>query len=381
MPAAIPAHVVTGPLGSGKTTAIARLLAEKPPQQDWVVLLNEFSDAGIDALTVASAARGAFDVRLVPGGCLCCAGEQDFRRNLQELVTTRRPDRILVEPSGLGHPAGIVEELLGWEATGRLRLAGIVALVDPQRLRDGAALVPGSEAYAQIEIADALALSKADLADGEDLRRFEALAASLFPRKAWSGPVVEGRLPPEAFEPLRTVARAPLMPSQSPRHEAERLYGRAVHDGHGVLLSGHDAAGNRCHPAARNEAVAAESDVAAVGDEITAANGRRREVHHIGHRAIRWVFPRAVEFSRPRLASLLAAAGAGAAPLGGGVARLKGVFRIAEDEWVVAQVERHGVAMRPTSWRRDSRVELLLDGDAPCEPQAWDAAWRGTQRR
>ena len=185
VPAAIPAHVVTGPLGSGKTTAIARLLAEKPPQQDWVVLLNEFSDAGIDALTVASAARGAFDVRLVPGGCLCCAGEQDFRRNLQELVTTRRPDRILVEPSGLGHPAGIVEELLGWEATGRLRLAGIVALVDPQRLRDDAALAPGSEAYAQIEIADALALSKADLADGEDLRRFEALAASLFPAAGW----------------------------------------------------------------------------------------------------------------------------------------------------------------------------------------------------
>lgn len=345
MPAAIPAHVVTGPLGSGKTTAIARLLAEKPPQQDWVVLLNEFSDAGIDALTVASAARGAFDVRLVPGGCLCCAGEQDFRRNLQELVTTRRPDRILVEPSGLGHPAGIVEELLGWEATGRLRLAGIVALVDPQRLRDDAALAPGSEAYAQIEIADALALSKADLADGEDLRRFEALAASLYPPRAWSGPVLEGRLPPEAFEPLRTAARAPVSASRSPRHEAERLHRSAA------------------------------------GEEITAANGRRREVHHIGHRAIRWVFPRAVEFSRPRLASLLAAAGAGAPPLGGGIARLKGVFRTAEDEWIIAQLERHGVAMRPTSWRRDSRVELLLDGDAPCEPAAWDAAWLGTQCR
>ena len=51
----IPAHVVTGPLGSGKTTAIARLLAAKPPGQNWVVLLNEFSEAGIDALTVASA--------------------------------------------------------------------------------------------------------------------------------------------------------------------------------------------------------------------------------------------------------------------------------------------------------------------------------------
>ena len=60
----IPAWVVTGPLGCGKTTLIAGLLAAKPAQERWAVLLNEFSDAGIDALTVAAAARGPYDVRL-----------------------------------------------------------------------------------------------------------------------------------------------------------------------------------------------------------------------------------------------------------------------------------------------------------------------------
>ena len=59
------AHVITGSFGSGKTTAIRRLMANKPEQEPWMVVLNEFTDAGLDALSVAEAARGQFDVRLV----------------------------------------------------------------------------------------------------------------------------------------------------------------------------------------------------------------------------------------------------------------------------------------------------------------------------
>ncbi len=72
-PPPIPTHVITGSLGVGKTTAIARLFAAKPESERWVVILNEFTESGIDVLTVAGQARGEFDVRLVPDGCLCCA--------------------------------------------------------------------------------------------------------------------------------------------------------------------------------------------------------------------------------------------------------------------------------------------------------------------
>lgn len=343
----IPAHVVTGPLGSGKTTVIAALLSGKPPEEDWVVLLNEFSDAGIDALTVASAARGAFDVRLVPGGCLCCAGEQDFRRNLQELVGTRRPQRIIVEPSGLGHPAGIVEELLAWEAAGALRLAGIVALLDPARVRD-ASLGAGGDALAQVEIADALALSKADLAADGDRERFEAFAASLYPPKAWVGQVTGGRLPREALESAVSLPRS-AGPSRPAVHEAERQAHRH------------------------------ESAVAAA--EVDAAGGRRVEAFHVGHQALRWVFPRARAFSRERLLGLLAALGGEFGGFGR-VVRLKGVFRTSEDEWTLAQLSAQGVDLRPSSWRRDSRVEVLLEGLAGSTvADQWDAAWLGVQQR
>lgn len=341
----IPVHVVTGPLGSGKTTAIAKLLAAKPVEQNWVVLLNEFSEAGIDALTVASAARGAFDVRLIPGGCLCCAGEQDFRRNLQELVTDTRPDRIIIEPSGLGHPGGIVDELLGHESRGTLRLAGIVTLLDPRQLREGR-LAPGSDALAQVEIADSLALSKADLAEDTDLECFAALVATLFPVKAWSGTLQGGAIPPEAFEPPRLGARG---------------------------------GGSGARPASHLAEASQPAHARASRHPVPAANGLRREVSHLGHRALSWVFPRAVEFSQRRLEDLLAVAGG--APDSTRVARLKGVFRVGEDDWVLAQAGASFIDLRPTSWRRDSRVEVLLEDRSRLDITAWDAGWLQCQRR
>ena len=195
----IPVWVVTGPLGVGKTTVIAQLLASKPAEEDWVVLLNEFTDAGIDALTVAAAARGAFDVRLVPGGCLCCAGEADFRRNLLELIHERHPARIVVEPSGIGHPVGIVEELLGHEASGELRLEWVLGLLDASQL---SALAPwaSSVAAAAVQIADALVLTKADIIEPLAHRQFFEGVERLYPPKRWSGAIQDGVLPTDFFE-------------------------------------------------------------------------------------------------------------------------------------------------------------------------------------
>lgn len=359
----IPAHVVTGALGSGKTTVIARLLAAKPAAQNWVVLLNEFSEAGIDALTVASAARGAFDVRLIPGGCLCCAGEQDFRRNLQELVAVTRPDRIIIEPSGLGHPGGIVDELLGYESRGALRLAGIVALVDPHQLRSG--LAPGSDALAQVEIADSLVLSKPDLAGPEDRARFDALVARLFPAKAWSGSLLEGTLLSDAFEPLRLRGRSAASPDRPAAHAIERRANQPAGHAHDRLWA----------PALPSRDAAPALADAAAPDGVPVANGMRCEARHLGHRSLSWVFPRAVEFSRRRLTDLLAAAGSGR------VARLKGVFRVGEDDWVLAQTGDRFMDLRATSWRRDSRVEVLVDDAEPFDAGGWDAGWLRCQGR
>jgi G3E family GTPase len=361
---AIPALVVTGPLGSGKTTVIARLLAGKPAHENWVVLLNEFSDAGIDALTVASAARGAYDVRLVPGGCLCCAGEQDFRRNLRELVDEVRPDRIIVEPSGLGHPAGIVEELLACEARGQLRLETVLAVIDAARVGAGA-VERGTLAYDQAEIADALALTKADLADADVRARFAALASRFFPAKRWTGEVAGGELPPEAM----------ALPSSSPRaapgvrpalHEAERNGGHRVAPAH---RHAHDRDHDHDHGQDLDPEPAEESLV---------AGGRRAEFSHLGHVAARWIFPRSVEFSRARLAGEIGAALHGEPSLCTAV-RIKGVFRVAEDAYALVQLDGRQLDVAPSAWRRDSRVEVLVPVAPAVGWADWDALWRRCQ--
>src|ERR1700733_9105371 len=119
------AYVITGSFGSGKTTAIRWLMSRKPESELWVVILNEFTDAGIDALSVAQAAHGNYDVRLVAGGCLCCVGEMEFGKQLRDILRSLKPARLLIEPSGAGHAADVVDTLAVYEAQNALELVSV----------------------------------------------------------------------------------------------------------------------------------------------------------------------------------------------------------------------------------------------------------------
>jgi len=343
----IPAWVITGPLGSGKTTLIARWLAEKPADENWVVLLNEYTDAGIDALTVAAAAKGAYDVRLVPGGCLCCAGEADFRRNLQDLIERVRPAGILVEPSGLGHPGGIVEELLAHEAAGNIRLCGVIGLVDPDNLdRLDETLV------AVREIADAWVLTKPDLASSEQRKKFKAMAHGLFPAKSWVGEAEQGALPPEAM-----IAIERGRPGRDKTASLQRPFSHAVERERVTLRA-------QLHPDGEPEVQWSE------GESVT-----RREFHQLGRHGARWTFPRSMSFVELRLLTLLSSDLKLFDPGLSRPERLKAVVRVDEDTWLLIQVVEDRVSMQPTAWRRDNRIEVQLPPGAVWDVQAWDRLW------
>lgn len=325
----IPVWVITGPLGCGKTTLIARWLAGKPPADHWVVLLNEYTDAGIDALTVAAAARGAFDVRLVPGGCLCCAGEADFRRNLRELTEEIRPSGILVEPSGIGHPGGIVDELLAHEAAGDLELRGVIGLIDPTHIDSADETV-----VAVREIADVLLLSKADTASPLQRERFMQVAGELFPAKAWVGELIDGELPEAARAAVRQTRAAP-------QRERPILH---AHERHVAREPGSSAEG-------------------------------RRDFHQLGRHGARWIWPRAFEFSETRLLSVLSSDLRMIDPALSRPERFKAVLRVDEDNWLLVQMVGGRMSMQPTAWRRDNRLELQLPPEAPWDGAAWERLW------
>jgi G3E family GTPase len=197
------AHVITGSFGSGKTTAIRWLMATKPESELWVVILNEFTDAGIDALQVAQSARGKYDVRLVAGGCLCCVGELEFGKQLRDILRQFKPARLLIEPSGAGHAADIVDTLAIYESQQALALDSVICLVDSQDAGRIFTKRPPNE-WSQIQSADALLLSKPDLANDAERQAFAEIAAEQYPLKAYLGDCRYGELPDEA---LRLASR------------------------------------------------------------------------------------------------------------------------------------------------------------------------------
>lgn len=188
----VPTHLITGFLGVGKTTAILDLLARKPASEKWAVLVNEFGQVGIDGATLS---QSGVAVREVPGGCICCTAQLPLKVALTKLLREVKPDRLIIEPTGVGHPAGIIDALRDPMLAPHVDLVNVITLVDPRQLAD--ARVAALETYRdQLSLADVLVANKADCVDATLLARFHDEAARLWPPKARVAVTEHGRLDP-----------------------------------------------------------------------------------------------------------------------------------------------------------------------------------------
>jgi G3E family GTPase len=187
----IPTHLVLGFLGAGKTTAILNLLKQKPERESWAVLVNEFGEVGVDG---AFLSNHGVAVKEVPGGCMCCVSGLPMQIGLNSLINFSRPDRLFIEPTGLGHPAQVIETLTGEFYRNVIHLAGSVCLVDPRRLEDERVLA-SRQFHDQVAVADVLVGSKADLCTPDQLAHFEAWASTWQPAKRRIGQISGGEFP------------------------------------------------------------------------------------------------------------------------------------------------------------------------------------------
>ncbi|MGP9823630.1 CobW family GTP-binding protein [Ectopseudomonas khazarica] len=135
----IPTHLIAGPLGAGKTSLIRHLLAQKPAHERWAVLINEFGQIGLDAALLEQG-DDAVAMAEVAGGCLCCVNGAPFQVGLGRLLRKARPDRLLIEPSGLGHPAQLLAQLRQPPWLGVLAVQPALLVLDAQALAEGQAL-------------------------------------------------------------------------------------------------------------------------------------------------------------------------------------------------------------------------------------------------
>lgn len=167
----IPTHLIAGPLGAGKTSLIRHLLAQKPAAERWAVLINEFGQIGLDAALLEQGDDGVA-LAEVAGGCLCCVNGVPFQVGLGRLLRQARPDRLLIEPSGLGHPAQLLAQLRQPPWLGVLAVQPALMVLDAAALASGQAL-PDVQRQALAE-AGLLLLNKSEGLDAEARARIAA---------------------------------------------------------------------------------------------------------------------------------------------------------------------------------------------------------------
>lgn len=204
----IPVHIVSGFLGVGKTTALTALVAARAGTERAAIVVNDFGDAGIDAARIDADATGM--VQNIAGGCICCTAPEGLARVVSELLDVQKPDRIYIEPSGLGRPRDVVDMLARGGIASRVDLRPVVVIVDPTRLDLTDPLM-----LEQWEGGDVLVVNRVDLASAESLAAVRAHVIEKWPPFQAVLETTHGVLP--ATLPDWTRASAP--PAVGPEHD------------------------------------------------------------------------------------------------------------------------------------------------------------------
>ncbi len=222
----VPVTVITGFLGSGKTTVLNRLL-RAPDLADTAVIINEFGEVSLDHLLIEQAIENAV---LLKNGCICCTVRGDILDTIEELFRKRETGelpwfrRIAIETTGLADPAPVVHTLMDTEQP--CHLDGIVVTVDAMHARTQ--LREREEARNQVAFADRVLLTKTDLVSAAEADAVEVAIRALNAQSMirW---VVEGDVTPDDVFGLG--------PEQRPENwlrPAGREHDHAHHDHNGI---------------------------------------------------------------------------------------------------------------------------------------------------
>ena len=210
----------------GKTTAITQLLKAKPQNEIWSVLVNEFGEIGIDGAMLKTANA---HVREVPGGCICCVAGLPMKIALNMMIATTKPDRIIIEPTGLGHPEQIINTLLGEYYESVLDLRATIVLLDPRKLNDSR-YTENASFQDQLEVADVVVANKTDLCDERNEAAFHRLVNEFVPPKQAHYWVEHGKVKAEwlDYPRLNRILKNPQHHKKNSLSPQRELYNSAI---------------------------------------------------------------------------------------------------------------------------------------------------------
>ena len=167
--------IISGFLGAGKTTLIKKLLSEAFEGEQVVLIENEFGEIGIDGGFLK---ESGIEIREMNSGCICCSLVGDFGKSLREVVDTYHPDRILIEPSGVGKLSDVIKAVQDVQGEIDAQLNSFTTVVDVTKCRIYRKNF-GEFFSNQIEYAGAVILSRTDKEKPEKIEESVALLREL----------------------------------------------------------------------------------------------------------------------------------------------------------------------------------------------------------
>ena len=153
--------IISGFLGAGKTTLIKKLLKEAFQDEQVVLIENEFGEIGIDGGFLKDA---GIQIREMNSGCICCSLVGDFGASLKEVVEKYNPDRILIEPSGVGKLSDVIKAVQGVEDEVDIQLNSYTTVVDAKKCKMYMRNF-GEFFDNQVQYAGAIIMSRTDIVD------------------------------------------------------------------------------------------------------------------------------------------------------------------------------------------------------------------------
>lgn len=327
-------NIISGQLGAGKTTLLRHLLQQKPDNEHWVLLVNEFGAVGIDGPILESASQTS--VTQIPGGCICCSAKSELETTALQLLEQQQPDRLLIEPTGLGEPDSLVDFFTSGQLAGRFDVQTLFSVFDLQQA-DLEEFERLSIMQNLLNMADVILLNKKDTVSDERLHQIQTYCEQLYP--------------PKKAIYVTQQAKVPLDEIHHP-HFHHNAY-QAASQPFSPFMSLHKTPSKH----ADNPQTTMPYTPVKLPNLLKRVYQTQLETQAIG-----WVFDDGITFDWAKLFQLLESLGENRFQDSlNSVKRAKGVFRVGSTprmlfQWVNGQTSRELIA-----YRKDSRLELLLD--------------------
>lgn len=347
-----PVTLITGLLGSGKSTLIQNLIQQKPKDETWGIVINEFGEVDIDGALLQSQFQDNKQllIQSVSGGCICCTAHLALTQAINALLKhPEQLDRIIIEPTGLGHPAKILDVILSKQQQ---------PFIKPIKLENTVCLVTAMQLTAErwkksqvmrdlVTLADTLIINKTDLATEQELTSAHAIIDGLYPAKTH---IIDTQYADISYsEVLNQVIQKR---STSVDNQTIKILGSAQ-----PSLKSLNSNNQRLQPSLGKSPLT-QVHLETVEEAYTSKieSTQRCFIHKTSNNqlnSIGWVWNNNLQFNRTKLKPWLDS-------LQPVILRAKGIIKTG-NEWQLLQWADEQHQLTDIAWRMDSRLELFFN--------------------